>query len=175
MPMYEFEGKVPHIGVNCCIHPEAVLIGDVTIGNDCYIAACSVLRGDFGRIVIGNGSNIQENCVIHVQPGKSAILGERSHIGHGAILHSPNLGQHVTIGIGAIVLDDCEIGDESLIGAGSVVTSGTKIPPKSMVLGTPAKVVREITTQMIQFLNISTDIYQDLNRRSITGLKLLKE
>jgi len=175
MPMYEFEGKSPQIGINCCIHPEAVLIGDVRIGNECFIAACAVLRGDFGPIIIGEGSNIQENCVIHVQPGKSAILGERSHIGHGAILHSPNLGHHVTIGIGAIVLDDCEIGDESLIGAGSVVTSGTKIPPKSMVLGTPAKVVREITTQMVQFLNIATDIYQDLNRRSITGLKLIKE
>ncbi|MGI6548994.1 MAG: gamma carbonic anhydrase family protein [Syntrophomonadales bacterium] len=175
MPMYEFEGKRPQIGVNCCIHPEAVLIGDIKIGDDCYIAACAVLRGDFGPIIIGDGSNIQENCVIHVQPGKSAVLGDRSHIGHGAILHSPRLGHHVTIGIGAIVLDDCEIGDESLIGAGSVVTSGTKIPAKSMVLGTPGKVVREITTQSIQFLNISTDVYQELNRRSITGLKLISE
>ena len=137
--MYEFEGKVPHIGVNCCIHPEAVLIGDVTIGNDCYIAACSVLRGDFGRIVIGNGSNIQENCVIHVQPGKSAILGERSHIGHGAILHSPNLGQHVTIGIGAIVLDDCEIGDESLIGAGISGHLRNQDPSQINVLAHPPR------------------------------------
>lgn len=171
MPLYEFEGKSPKIGKDCFIHPEAVLIGDVVIEDGCYVGAGAVLRADFGTITVKKGSNIQDNCVIHVKPYINGILGERSHIGHSAVLHSPNLGYHVTVGIGAIILDDCEIGDECLIGAGALVTSGSKIPPRSLVLGAPAKVIRELSEEQIKITNAGTDFYQELTRRSIAGLK----
>jgi len=174
LPVYEFEGQRPRIGVNCYIHPEAVIIGDVDIGPECYIAPCAVLRGDLGSIIIGRGSNIQDNCTFHTYPGKKTILGERSHIGHGAILHSAVLGKHVTVGIGAIILDECEIGDESLIGAGTVLTPGTRIPPASLVLGSPGKVVRTLNSTMNEQLNWGTDVYQELVGRYRVGLKKIE-
>ncbi|MGE5405496.1 MAG: gamma carbonic anhydrase family protein [Candidatus Saccharibacteria bacterium] len=171
MPVYEFEGKRPRIGEGTFLHPEAVLIGDIEIGAGCYIAAGVVIRADDGPCVIGAGSNIQDNTVIHVQPGLSAKLGERCHIGHGAILHSPNLGYHVTIGLGSIVLDRCEIGDEALIGAGSLLTEGTIVPPRHLVLGSPGKVVKELSEQHLNINNIGTDFYQELAKRSIISMK----
>lgn len=175
MPLYEFEGRRPTISPSAFIHPQAVIIGDVQIGDNCYIAAGAVLRGDYGTIIIQTGSNIQDNCTVHAQPGMTAFLGERSHIGHGAIIHGPTFGKHVTVGMGAIVMDNSEIGDNAVIGAGALVTERMKIPANSMALGSPARVVKEISPDLAHYMNLATDVYIDLAKRSPAGLKLIED
>ena len=165
MALFEFEGKKPVIAASSYVHPDATIIGDVTIGEGCYIGAGAVIRGDWGNVVIGSASNIQDNCVIHVLPGETAILGTRSHIGHGTILHSPRLGEHVLVGMGAIIMDFAEIGDGCCIGAGSMITANTKIPPFKLVLGSPAKVVSDVNDKMRQNLDGMTKWYQELPPR----------
>ncbi|MCL6645644.1 MAG: gamma carbonic anhydrase family protein, partial [Dehalococcoidia bacterium] len=152
MAFYEFEGKKPVIGKGTYVHPEATIIGDVRIGEGCYIGPGARIRGDWGAVVIGPGSNIQENCVIHVMPGDTAILGPKSHIGHGAILHTPRLGEHVLVGMGAIIMDYAVIGDGCCIGAGAVVREKTEVPPNKLVLGVPAKVASDIGEDMRKHL-----------------------
>ncbi|MDD3653211.1 MAG: gamma carbonic anhydrase family protein [Desulfotomaculaceae bacterium] len=171
MAFYEFEGKRPRIYENCYIHPEATIIGDVTIGEGCYIGAGARIRGDWGAIVIGQGSNIQENCVIHVLPGETAQLGSRSHIGHGAILHTPRLGEHVLVGMDAIIMDFVSIGDGCCIGAGAVVTAKMDIPPGKLVLGAPAKVVSDISEKMRKSLEEATGFYLALPPRCQKSLR----
>ncbi|AGL03089.1 gamma carbonic anhydrase family protein [Desulfoscipio gibsoniae] len=170
MGIYQFEGKKPSIGKGTYVHPDATIIGDVTIGEGCYIGPGACIRGDWGAIVIGSGSNIQENCVIHVFPGETALLGPRSHIGHGSILHTPTLGEHVLVGMGAIIMDWAEIGDGCCIGAGALVTEKTVIPPNKLVLGVPAKVVAEISDKMRQSLNDATAYYLALPPRCHRGM-----
>jgi len=171
MAFYEFEGKRPVIGKNTYVHPEATIIGDVTIGEGCYIGAGACIRGDWGAVVIGSGSNIQENCVIHVLPGETAHLGSKSHIGHGAILHTPRLGEHVLVGMGAIIMDLANIGDGCCIGAGAVITGKTDIPPGKLVLGAPAKAVADITDEMRKSLEEATGFYLALPPRCHQSLR----
>lgn len=173
MAIYEFEGKRPSIGRGCYIHPEATIIGDVVMGEGCYVGAGARIRGDWGSIIIGPGSNIQENCVIHVYPEKAARLGPRSHIGHGAILHTPNLGEHVVVGMGAIIMDYVEIGDGCCVGAGALVTERTIIPPNKLVLGVPAQVVADISDKVRQGLDIGTEFYLALPPRCLKGMREL--
>ena len=165
MGFYEFEGKKPVIGANSYVHPDATLIGDVTIGEGCYIGAGAVIRGDWGSVVIGPESNVQDNCVIHVLPGEKAVLGPRSHIGHGTILHTPKLGEHVLVGMGAIIMDFASLGDGCCVGAGAMVTANTNIPPFKLVLGSPAKVTADVSAQMRQNLDDATKWYQALPPR----------
>jgi len=165
MGIYQFEGKKPSIGKGTFVHPEATIIGDVIIGEGSYIGSGARIRGDWGAVVIGSGSNIQENCVIHVYPGETALLGSRSHIGHGAILHTVTLGEHVLVGMGAIIMDWVTIGDGCCIGTGALVTEKTTIHPNMLVLGVPAKVVSEISESMRQSLNAATDFYLALPPR----------
>jgi len=171
LAIYEFEEKRPSIGKDSYIHPEATIIGDVTMGEGCYVGAGARIRGDWGAVVIGPGSNIQENCIIHVYPNETAILGPRSHVGHGAILHTPKLGEHVLVGMGAVIMDWAEIGDGCCIGAGALITERTVIPPRKLVLGAPAKVVADISDQMEQFLNIATGFYLALPPRCLQSMK----
>lgn len=171
MAIYEFEGKRPSIGRGCYIHPEATIIGGVVMGEGCYVGAGARIRGDWGSIVIGPKSNIQENCVIHVYPGETARLGPRSHIGHGAILHTPNLGEHVLVGMGAIIMDWAEIGDGCCIGAGALVTEKTVIPPYKLALGVPAQVAADISEKMRQSLETATGFYIALPPRCLNGMR----
>ncbi len=171
MAIYQFEGKRPSIGKGSYIHPEATIAGDVVIGGGCYVGAGARIRGDWGSIVIGPGSNIQENCVIHVYPGETARLGPRSHIGHGAILHTPRLGEHVLVGMGAIIMDWAEIGDGCCIGAGALVTEKTVIPPNKLVLGAPARVAADISDKMRQSLVAATGFYLALPPRCLDGMR----
>lgn len=171
MPLYEFEGKRPKIHESAFIHPEAVIIGDVTIGRNVFVAPGAVLRGDWGTIVVGDGSNIQDNVIIHARPGKTAWLDVDSHIGHGAILHTPKLGKHVTIGMGAIVMDEAEIGDEAVVASGCLVLAGTKIPPRKLIMGVPGKVVKDLTPEMLEYFRWGTKMYQTLPRRYASTLK----
>lgn len=175
MALYEFEGKRPVIGKDSFIHPQAVIIGDVKIGDNCYVGAGAVVRGDYGTIVIGNGSNIQENCVLHAEPETTALLVENVLVGHGAIVHGPcTIHKNVLIGMGSVISNQCEIETESLIAAGSVLPPGRKIPARQLAMGNPAKAVRELDENLLQYNAIAIKLYQDLAIRCQTGLKLIE-
>jgi len=171
MAIFEFEGKRPSIGKGSYIAPEATIIGDVTLGEGCYVAAGARIRGDWGKITIGAGSNIQENCIIHSSPGCKAVLGPRSHIGHGAILHTPKLAEHVLVGMGAIIMDNVSIGDGCLIGAGALVLENTIIPPYKLVVGSPAKIVADLSEKAQRNLYEATSHYLALPARCHKGIR----
>ena len=170
MPIYEFEGKRPRIDPTAFVYPEATVIGDVVIGKQCYVGPGARLRGDWGAMVIGAYSNVQENCIIHTAPDVVTVLGERSHIGHGAILHGPTLEEHVVVGMGAIIMDDVKIGAGSCIGAGALVTAKTTIPPGRLYVGVPAKDRGKIDREMEKYLEYATGVYIALPPRCFAGL-----
>lgn len=171
MAIYGFEGKQPGIHHSTFVHPAATIIGDVIIGANCYIGPGARIRGDWGTIKIGDGSNIQENCIIHVAPDKEAILGRDSHIGHGAVLHGPTLEEHVVVGINAVILDNALIGAGSCLGAGTVVAANTVIPPKSLVMGVPGKVISEVSDKLSERLKWGTGVYHALPKRCFDTLR----
>lgn len=171
MPSYAFDGVVPVVDPTAFVHETASLIGDVIVGPGCYIGPFASLRGDFGRIVVGEGSNVQDSCVIHAFPGADAVLEPNSHVGHGAVLHGCRIGSFALIGIGATVLDGAEIGAEALVGAGALVTAGTVIPPGSKALGAPARVVGALDEQALAWKRNGVRIYQELARRSRETLR----
>ena len=176
MAIYEFEGKRPIIGKLSFIHPQAVIIGEVEIGERCYVGVGAVVRGDYGKIVIGNGSNIQENCTLHSEPDTIAILEENVLIGHAAVVHGPCLiKNNVTIGMGAIVSANTEIEQESLLAAGSILPPGKSIPSRKIAMGNPARVVKDVGDYNIVYNQLATKLYQDLAGRCLTGLKLIEE
>ena len=144
------------------VHPLAAVTGNVTIGRNCYIGPGAALRGDWGEIILEDGVNVQENCTIHMFPGKSIVLKESAHIGHGAIVHGANIGRNTLIGMNAVIMDDAEIGDESIIGALTFVKSETVIPERSMVVGNPAKIIKQVTDEMIAWKTKGTRLYQQL-------------
>ena len=162
MPLYEVDGKRPRIDPSAFVHPEATVMGDVTVGAGCYIGPGARLRGDWGRIVIGDGSNVQENVVIHVQAKDGAYLAEASHIGHAAILHNCRLDRHVWVGMGAIVMDYAEIGEDCMIAVGAVVLTGTKVPAGKLVVGVPAKVIGDVSEKMREEMWEGTRLYQTI-------------
>lgn len=174
MAIYEFEGKQPEIHATAFVHPDATVIGAVTIGENCYIGPGARLRGDWGSIKIGPGSNVQENCVIHVQPDKEVILGKDSHIGHGAVLHGPTLEEHVLVGINSVILDDAVIGAGSCLAAGTVILANTIIPPNCLVMGTPGKVVSAVSPKLNELLTLGTGFYHTLPKRCYDSLKEIK-
>ncbi len=166
MPSYELEGVIPVVHPTAFVHETASLIGDVHIGPGCYIGPFASLRGDFGRIVVGEGSNVQDSCVIHVFPAKETRLDQNSHIGHGAVLHGCHIESFVLVGIGSTVLDGAVVGEGSLVGAGALITSGMVVPPKSLVLGSPARIVSGLDEEALRWKENGVRIYQDLARRS---------
>lgn len=176
MPIYEFEGKRPSIPASSFVHPQATIIGAVEIGEKCYIGAGAVVRGDYGKIVIGNGSNIQENCVVHAEPDSVALLEENVLVGHSAIVHGPCIiQQNVTVGMGAIVSTRCKMESGSLLAAGSVLPPGRNVPPRKLAIGNPARVTRDLDENTSVYQKIGIKLYQELAERCIKGLKLIKE
>ncbi|MGE5389850.1 MAG: gamma carbonic anhydrase family protein [Deltaproteobacteria bacterium] len=176
MAIYEFEGKRPLIGQHCFIHPQAVLIGDVQLGERCFVGAGAVIRADYGKIVVGAGSNIQENAVIHAEPETIALLEENVLIGHAAIIHGPCLIQHnVTVGMGSIISNGCELHSESLLGSGSVLPPNQIVPSRKLAMGNPARVVKDLDDKYVMYNQLGTQLYQDLAGRCIKGLKLIEE
>jgi len=171
MPFYEFEGKKPSIKSEAFIHPEAVLIGDVEIDAGCYVGAGAVLRGDIGSIRIGKGSNVQENCVIHTFPDKFTILHPDTHIGHGCILHGCEICSNVLVGMGSVIADGVKINSNCLIGAASFVPFQEEIPPNSVVVGSPAKVIKEISPEQLEQIAHGREIYQELAKRYLTSFR----
>jgi phenylacetic acid degradation protein len=165
MPVYEFEGKRPQVGETSFVHPCAVLIGGVTVGENCYIGPGAVLRGDFGYIEIGDGSNVQENVVIHTFPEQTARLAKDSHIGHSAIVHGSQIGENVLVGMGAILHEGVEIGKDCIIGSGCVITANRKIPPGKLAVGVPGKIVGDVSPEMGRAKTAGTRLYQTLPGR----------
>lgn len=147
MPLYDFDDKSPSAHQKAFIHPQAVLIGAVTVEEDCYIGAGAVLRGDIGFIRIGKGSNVQENCVIHTFQDESTIVHPDVHIGHGSILHGCEICSRVLVGMGSVIGDGVKVNSNCIIGAAAFVPMRTEIPPNSLVIGAPARVVKTITPE----------------------------
>ena len=162
MAIYEYNGFKPVIHKSAFIHPQAAVTGNVIIGKDVYIGPGAAIRGDWGKIVIEDGCNVQENCTVHMFPGTTVTLKEGAHIGHGAIIHGANIGRNVLVGMNTVIMDDAEIGDESIVGAMSFVKAETVIPKRSLVVGNPAKIVKEVTDEMIDWKTKGTQLYQQL-------------
>lgn len=176
MPLYEFEGRRPQIAATSFVHPQAVIIGDVSIGEKCFIGAGAVLRGDYGTIIISNGSNVQENCVIHAQPATTALIKENVDIGHGCILHGPCIiHEGVIIGMGSIIGTGCELETGSFLGAGSLLPQNQTIPAKKLALGNPARVVKDVSEQQTLYAKIAIEIYQGLPERYQQSLVLIED
>jgi phenylacetic acid degradation protein len=159
---YEFKGFKPVVHPSSFVHPQAVVTGNVVIGKDVYIGPGAALRGDWGGIVLEDGCNVQENCTIHMFPGVTVRLKEGAHIGHGAIIHGATIGRNVLVGMNAVIMDNTEIGDECVIGALSFIKTNEKIPARSLVVGNPARIVREVSDDMIAWKTKGTQLYQML-------------
>ncbi|SHH02442.1 acyltransferase [Winogradskyella jejuensis] len=160
--IYSFKGFTPVVHESSFVHPLAAVTGNVIIGKNCYIGPGAAIRGDWGQIILEDGVNVQENCTVHMFPGKSITLKESAHVGHGAIIHGANLGRNCLIGMNAVIMDDAEIGDESIVGAMAFVKAETIIPKRSLVVGNPAKVIKQVSDEMIAWKTKGTELYQQL-------------
>ena len=153
--VYAFEGMVPVVDPTAFVHPSAVLIGDVMIGAGVFIGPCASLRGDFGRLIVMAGSNIQDGCVMHGFPGTDTVVEEYGHVGHGAVLHGCTLRRNVMIGMNAVIMDEAEIGESAIVAASSFVKTGMRVPPRVLVAGVPGRVVRELSDEDARHGNLS--------------------
>ncbi len=169
--IYEFNGFKPVIHESAYVHPQANVTGNVFIGKDVYIGPGAVLRGDWGKIVIEDGCNVQENCVIHMFPGTTVTLKESAHIGHGAIIHGGTVGKNTLVGMGAVLMDDINIGDECIIGSLCFVPAKMEIPSRKLVVGNPAKVIKDVSDDMISWKTKGTKLYQQLPKMCMDTLK----
>jgi len=160
--IYKFKGYTPVVHESSFVHPLAAITGNVIIGKNCYIGPGAAIRGDWGQIILEDGVNVQENCTVHMFPGKSITLKESAHIGHGAIIHGANLGRNCLIGMNSVIMDDAEIGDECIVGAMAFIKAETIIPKRSLVVGNPAKVIKEVSDEMIAWKTKGTRLYQQL-------------
>jgi len=171
--IYEFNGMRPSIHPTAFVHQTASVIGNVQIGKDVYIAPGSAIRGDWGRIVIEDGCNVQENCTVHMFPGTTVWLNKGAHVGHGAIIHGATLGKNCLIGMNAVIMDNAEIGEGSIIGALTFVPAEMKIPSRKIAVGNPAKVIKDVSDEMIAWKTKGTELYQTLPKESHDTLKEL--
>ena len=170
MPCYSIDGIGPVVDPTAYVHPTAVLIGDVIVGPGCYVGPCASLRGDFGRIEMHAGSNIQDNCVAHSFPNHDVIVEENGHVGHGAVLHGCHIGRDALIGMNAVVMDNADIGAESIVAACAFVPAGAHFGPRSLIIGTPAKVLRILSDDDVARKKEGTATYHELTRRSLRSL-----
>src|SRR5436190_11157624 len=148
--IFEFNGYKPVVHESSFIHPNATVTGNVIIGKNVYIGPGAALRGDWGEIIISDGCNVQENCTIHMFPGITVLLKEDAHIGHGAIIHGGTIGKNVLVGMNAVIMDNAVVGDHCIIGALSFVPDGMIIPERKIVVGNPAKIVKDVSDEMIE-------------------------
>ena len=172
--IYEFNGYKPVIDPSSFVHKEATIIGNVIIGKKVYIGPGASIRGDWGKITIKDGCNVQDNCTIHIFPGKDVILEENAHIGHGAIVHGANIGKNTLIGMNSVIMDDCNIGDECIIGALCFIKGEMNIPNRKIVVGNPAIIKGEVSDEMISWKTKGTELYQDLPNECYNLMKECK-
>jgi len=170
MPCYKLDDICPVVHPSAFVHPTAVLIGDVHIGETCYVGPNASLRGDFGRIVMKEGSNIQDNCVVHGFPRSDTLIEKNGHVGHGAVLHGCIVGEDSLIGMNSVILDNANIAARSLVGAGTIVKAGFNCDEESLIIGSPAKVIRKLSTKEIKWKQMGTCEYQVLSQRCLNSL-----
>jgi carbonic anhydrase/acetyltransferase-like protein (isoleucine patch superfamily) len=169
--IYEFNGYRPVVHESSFVHPQAVVTGNVIIGKHVYVGPGAAIRGDWGEIIIEDGCNVQENCTIHMFPGVTVLLREGAHIGHGAVIHGASIGRNSLVGMNAVVMDNVEIGEESIVGALCFVAADTKIPRRSLVVGNPGKIIKEVSDEMIAWKTKGTELYQQLPKELYETLK----
>lgn len=169
--IYEFQGYIPVIHESAFVHPQAAVTGNVIIGKNVYIGPGAAIRGDWGQIIIEDGCNVQENCTIHMFPGTTVLLKESAHIGHGAIIHGATIGRNAMVGMNAVIMDDVQIGDECIVGALSFVPAESIIPNRKVVVGNPAKIIKEVSDEMIAWKTKGTALYQQLPADCYESLK----
>ena len=168
--VYAIDGIVPVVDPTAFVHPTAVLIGDVIVGPGCYVGPCASLRGDFGRLILEAGANLQDTCVMHGFPGTDTVVEADGHIGHGAVLHGCRIGRNALVGMNAVIMDNAVIGEASIVAACAFVKAGIAMPARSLIAGMPAKVVRELSEDEIAWKGEGTRTYQDLTRRCLATL-----
>ena len=170
--IYSFKDFIPVVHESSFVHPQATITGNVIIGKKVYVGPGAALRGDWGKIVIEDGCNVQENCTIHMFPGVEVMLKEGAHIGHGAIIHGAIIGKNSLVGMNSVVMDNVEIGDECIIGALTFIKANEKIPRRSLVAGNPGKIIREVSDEMIQWKTEGTRLYQSLPKEMFEHWKI---
>jgi phenylacetic acid degradation protein len=171
VPCYEINGVIPVVDPTAFVHPSATLIGDVVVGPGCYVAPHASLRGDFGRIVLERGSNVQDCCVMHGFPGTDTVIEEDGHIGHGAILHGCVVKKNAMVGMNAVVMDAAVIGESAIVAACAFVKAGMVVPPRSLAIGAPARIARQLSDDEVAWKVSGTRSYQDLTLRSLRSLR----
>lgn len=171
MKVYQIDGVTPVIDPTAYVHPTAVLIGDVIIGPRCYVGPAACLRGDFGRLVLKEGANIQDTCVMHGFPNSDTVVEEDGHIGHGAVLHGCVVKRNALVGMNAVVMDGAVVGESAIVAASAFVKAKFEVPDRTLVAGSPARIIRELSDQEIEWKSQGTAQYQDLAVRSLNTMK----
>jgi phenylacetic acid degradation protein len=169
--VWSINGITPVVDPSTYVHPSAVLIGDVIVGRNCYIGPAASLRGDFGRIILRDGANIQDTCVCHGFPGTDTLIEEDGHIGHGAVLHGCRIRRGALVGMNAVINDNADIGEEAIVAAMAFVRAQMVVPRRTLVAGTPARIIRELTEQEVAWKAEGTASYQELTRRSLATMQ----
>ncbi len=160
--IYAFKDFIPVIHASAFIHPQATVTGNVIIGKNVYIGPGAAIRGDWGGIVIEDGCNVQENCTIHMFPGVTVRLAQGAHIGHGAVIHGASIGKNCLVGMNSVIMDNVVLGDECIVGALSFVKTGEIFPARTLLAGNPARKIKEVSDEMIQWKTEGTKLYQAL-------------
>ena len=160
--VYRFHDFTPVVHPSAFIHPQAAVTGHVIIGRDVYVGPGAAIRGDWGQVIIEDGCNVQENCTIHMFPGVTVLLKESAHIGHGAIIHGATIGRNCLVGMNAVIIDNVQLGDECIVGALTFIKADEIIPARSLVVGNPHKIIKEVSPEMIAWKTEGTRLYQQL-------------
>ena len=160
--IYQYNNFIPVVDPSSFVHPMASVTGNVIIGKNVYVGPGAALRGDWGQIIIEDGCNIQENCTIHMFPGVTVLLKEAAHIGHGAIIHGASIGRNCLIGMNAVIMDNVQLGDECIVGALSFIKADEIFENRSLIVGNPAKKIKEVSDDMIEWKSKGTELYQQL-------------
>ncbi len=174
MKVYRIDGITPVVDPTAFVHESAVLIGDVIVGPRCYIGPGASLRGDYGRIVLEEGANLQDTCVMHGFPDGDTVVARNGHVSHGAVLHGCRVGENAMIGINAVVMDEADIGAESMVAALSYVKPGFRAPPRSVVAGIPAEIKRQLSLEEVAWKSDGTALYQELAERCLESLEAVE-
>lgn len=168
---YEFKGFCPVVHPSSFVHPQAAVTGNVVIGKEVYIGPGAAIRGDWGGIIIEDGCNVQENCTLHMFPGVTMTLRQGAHIGHGAIIHGADIGRNVLVGMNSVVMDEVVIEDECIIGALCFIKAKSYIPKRSLVVGNPAKIIKQVSDEMLHWKTKGTKLYQQLPKDCYNSLR----
>ncbi len=160
--IYAFKNFIPVVDESSFIHPQSAVTGNVIIGKDCYIGPGAALRGDWGQIIIEDGCNVQENCTVHMFPGVTVLLKAGAHIGHGAVIHGATIGKNCLVGMNAVIMDNVVLGDECIVGALSFIKADEHFEARSLIVGNPAKKIKEVSDEMMVWKTAGTKLYQQL-------------